>query len=66
MKSKLRLINKSDNVIKTYSDPRDIATFLLGRNVNNYIIVKSDDLGDRVVVFLMPDWHTMVEAMERQ
>lgn len=66
MRTKFRLINKSDNVIQTYSDSRDIATFLLGRRVDNYIIVKSDETGDRVIVFLRPDWHAMVEAMGAQ
>ena len=52
MKTKYRIINKSDNVIKCFSKPHDVAIFLLGRRVSNYIVIKSDDiLGDRLVSF---------------
>ena len=45
-----RLLNKSDNVFRQYRNPEDVAIFFLGRRVGNYIVIKSDQRGDRLVV----------------
>ena len=63
MKTKYRVINKSDNVIKCFSKPRDVAIFLLGRRVSNYLVIKSDEVyADRLV--LLTDFE--VNAIEKQ
>jgi hypothetical protein len=46
---KFRIINKSDSKIISKGNPDDVALYLLGRNLDNYIIVKSDLLGDRTI-----------------
>ncbi len=49
MKTKFRLINKSDNVVKSFTKTHDVSIHLLGRRISNYIVIKSDDYGDRVI-----------------
>ena len=49
MKTKFRLINKSDNKVESFGYARDVAAFLLGRRIDNYLVIKSDELGDRLV-----------------
>lgn len=40
-KVKYRLINKSDNAVKTYTSARYLSIYLLGRRVDNFLIIKS-------------------------
>lgn len=49
MKTKFRLVNKSDNIVLTFSSARSVAYHLIGRRISNYIVIKSDDKTDRVV-----------------
>ena len=49
MKAIFRVINRSDNMLQQYRNPTDIATFLCGRRIDNYMIIKSDDQGDRLI-----------------
>lgn len=49
MKTKFRLVNKSDNIVLTFSSASSVAYHLIGRRVSNYIVIKSDDKTDRVV-----------------
>lgn len=49
MKTKFRLVNKSDNIVLTFSSASSLAHHLLGRRISNYIVIKSDDKADRVV-----------------
>lgn len=44
-----RLIARDNNTVTQYRDPNNITNFLLGRRLGAYIIIKSDDLGDRVI-----------------
>lgn len=50
MKVIFRVINRSDSMLQQYRNPADIAMFLCGRRIDNYMIIKSDDKGDRLVV----------------
>ena len=49
-----RLINKSDNKITQYRKEDEIFIYLLGRRISNYILIKSDDSGDRVINIKLP------------
>lgn len=49
MKTVFRVINRSDNIVQQWRNPTDIAVFLLGRRIDNYMIIKSDDKGDRLI-----------------
>lgn len=63
MKTKYRLINKSDNLIKCFSNAHDVSIFLLGRRVTNYLVIKSDEVyADRLV--LLTDFE--ISAIEKQ
>ena len=44
-----RLIPKQDNKIRQYRDAYSLACAFLGRRISAYIVVKSDDKGDRIV-----------------
>ena len=57
-----RVINKSDNVVRHFRKPFDIGIFMLGKRYKNYIIIKSDADGDRLVTFDNAD----VGDMERK
>lgn len=46
-----RVIERDTNEIIEFEDPYDISIYFLGRVVSDYIVVKSDDNGDRVVFF---------------
>lgn len=63
VKTKYRVINKSDNLIKCFSKAHDVATYLLGRRVSNYLVIKSDEVyADRLV--LLTDFE--MNAIEKQ
>lgn len=46
-----RIINRDDSKIKQARKSSDVAAYMLGRRLSQYIVVKSDSIGDRVVVF---------------
>ena len=58
------VIDKSDCTLKTFLTPRQTAIFMLGRSISNFIVVKSDIRGDRMVVFGTPEISAMEWAME--
>jgi hypothetical protein len=62
MSAKYRLINLSDNKIIT-STPESLAAYLLGRNINNYLIIKTDERGSRLVP-MNPDCNALVKIMK--
>jgi hypothetical protein len=66
MKTVYRIINKSDNKVVTKSDPEDVAIWLLGRRLSNYIIVKSVDSHDRVCILLKSEYRALVDELENQ
>lgn len=51
MKTKFRIINKSNNIVISKSKPRDVAVFMWGRSIDAYLVIKSDLNGDRIVKF---------------
>lgn len=59
-----RVINKSDNKVMTFSLAKDVAVYMLGRRLDNYIVIKSSDSGDRVVVFTDYEYNAIALAME--
>ncbi len=61
-----RLINKQSNVFKQYRNPAELCSFLLGRNNSNYIILKSDESGDRVVKYTPTDEKFCILEFESQ
>ena len=46
-----RVINKVNNVVREFEEASKVAIYFLGRQVSDYIVVKSDYRGDRVVSF---------------
>jgi hypothetical protein len=52
---KLRIINKSDNKVLSYGNPDDAADYLFGRNLTNFLVIKSDERGDRLVPLCSTD-----------
>lgn len=59
-----RVINKSDNKIWQSRDANGVAIWFLGRRVDNFIVVKSDEHGDRVVKFGDYEVNSLKQAME--
>jgi hypothetical protein len=65
-KTVYRLINRSGNQVMTFSKAQDVATYMLGRQVDNYIIVKTTHLVCGRVVAFDEDYYydALVLAME--
>ena len=66
MKTKYRIINKSNNTVITESRPYGVGVFLLGRRIDNYIIVKSDERGDRLMKLDSSDIQKIIESLKDQ
>lgn len=61
-----RLISKKqDNIIKKFLKSYDLANYMLGRRVGEYIVIKSDNNGDRVVEFTDYDVNTMQYTLDK-
>lgn len=58
-----RLINRSDNRIQQYRDASRLALYLVGRNINNYIIVKSQDSVDSIVTIQGSSYAEYVQSL---
>lgn len=62
---KYRLINKSDNKIKTFSKAHDVAIWMLGRSIAAYVVIKScAEKGDRLVTFTSPSFNDIEKELE--
>ena len=46
-----RFINKSNNRVEYFGDPAALAAHMLGKRISNILVIKSDERGDRLVVF---------------
>ena len=57
-----RVIARDNNTVTQYRDPDSVANFLLGRRLSAYIIIKSDDLGDRIIPMPTGDLGQGVDA----
>jgi hypothetical protein len=55
-----RLVNKSNNRVDHFRDPSALAAHMLGKRLSNCLVIKSDEMGDRLVTFASP----YVDAME--
>ena len=55
-----RLVNKSNNRVDHFRDPSSLAAHMLGKRISNILVIKSDEMGDRLVTFASAD----VDAME--
>ena len=63
-----RIIPVENNKISQYRKASEVASFLLGRRVTAYIIIKTDEFGSRVVSFdTAPDFFvtTIQEYLEK-
>ena len=55
-----RFINKSNNRVDHFRDPSALAAHMLGKRLSNCLVIKSDERGDRLVMFASAD----VDAIE--
>lgn len=62
MPTTYRTVHRDTNIVTEHSDPYRVSIFLLGRCVDSYIVIKSDEVSDRVVKFDNYE----VNAIERQ
>lgn len=64
---KFRIINKSDNRVISYGNPATAASYLYNMNYGNYMVIKSDLTGDRLVQYFMnyPATNSVAEITQR-
>lgn len=48
-----RVISKDGNKVLQFRDPEHVGIYLLGRRQSGYILIKSDQISDRVIT--LPD-----------
>ena len=59
-----RIISRDDNRVRQFRNSNDASVFLLGRRLSAYIAVKSDELGDRVILWpSIPELGSIEEAL---
>lgn len=58
-----RFINKSNNRVEYFGDPAALAAYMLGKRISNILVIKSDDQGDRLVVFTSAEVRGIEEAL---
>lgn len=58
-----RLINKSNNRVDHFWDPSSLAAHMLGKRVSNFLVIKSDESGDRLVVFSSYEVQTIEKTL---
>jgi len=58
-----RFINKSNNRVEYFGDPAALAAYMLGKRISNIIVIKSDEQGDRLVVFTSAEVCRIEEAL---
>ena len=46
------IIGKVDDIVRSYNTSNDVVCFFFGRRVRDYIVVKSDDTGNRCINFV--------------
>lgn len=46
-----RLINRSNNRVEYFNDPAALAYHMLGTRISDFLVIKSDEQGDRLVNF---------------
>lgn len=60
-----RVIPKQNNKIEQFRDPHDLAVYMLGRRLSAYIVIKSDEHGDRLVQFSCAEFSTIIEDLKK-
>jgi transcriptional regulator NrdR family protein len=71
MKEVFRIINKANDSITVLYSAREVGTFMLGRMVDSYIVIKSLEDGvsyddaDLLIKFNKTDFHSIVSACSR-
>ncbi len=59
-----RVINKSDNRVSHFRNPKEVAAHLLGKRISNLLVIKSDGSGDRLVVLASNDVSAIEAALQ--
>lgn len=52
MSNTYRIVSKFDDVVRSLDTADDVVCFFFGRRVRDYIVVKSDDAGNRCIEFV--------------
>lgn len=55
------IIRRSTGKTQTFNDARAAAVFMLGKQIHNFIVVKSNAGGDRIITLTNPEF-TAIEA----
>lgn len=58
-----RLVNKSGNLVSQFRDPSSLAAHMLGKRISNYLVIKSDERGDRLVLFSSAEVQSIEETL---
>lgn len=58
-----RLVNKSGNLVSQFRDPSSLAAHMMGKRISNYLVIKSDERGDRLVVLTSADVGEIEETL---
>lgn len=58
-----RFINKSNNRVEYFGDPAALASHMLGKRISNILVIKSDEQGDRLVVFSSAEVRNIEETL---
>jgi hypothetical protein len=58
-----RLVNKSGNKVTQFRDPGSLAAHMLGKRISNLLVIKSDERGDRLVVFSSAEVQSIEETL---
>lgn len=58
-----RFINKSNNRVDYFGHPAELAAHMLGKRISNIIVIKSDERGDRSVVFTSAEVQSIEETL---
>lgn len=59
-----RVINKATNEVTTFKCVYDVAVWMLGRKLSNYIFIKSDETTDKLIVLVDGEFNAMIAELE--
>lgn len=58
------VINKSTNDVVVFNRAHDVAIWMLGRKLSNYIFIKSDETTDKLIVLVDGEFNAMIAELE--
>ncbi len=58
-----RVINKSDNLVRHFRQASEVAIYMRSRRLTNYIVIKSDNTGDRLLALTATDLPALVQEL---